>query len=203
MLKIHPTRLRGLCLFGGVLLIMDGIMGLFYIFDPLFVLIQSYLIIGGLIMIVLESKLRFFFCTTHCKKNIEYWAKFLTRIWGRGMFYIFLGTLSIIQYTVLNIAVGVYVIILGIALMLLSYKTVEENKSHTEESIKEKFNQFDRDKRGVIDVRQLEAFLQEMGEAVPTMELHAIADYLDVDRTGSIDFEEFKKWWMTGKPVFL
>ncbi|KAF4758490.1 hypothetical protein FOZ63_023997, partial [Perkinsus olseni] len=41
-------------------------------------------------------------------------AKFLTLLWGRGLFYLFQGSLALVQFTLLYAIVGVYMVVMGV-----------------------------------------------------------------------------------------
>lgn len=42
------------------------------------------------------------------------YAKFLTLLWGRGLFYLFQGSLALVQFSLLYAVVGVYMFVMGI-----------------------------------------------------------------------------------------
>ncbi|KAL4929883.1 uncharacterized protein BDV17DRAFT_260291 [Aspergillus undulatus] len=59
------------------------------------------------------------------------------------------------------------------------------------DQFKEVFSGFDKDGNGDIDAKELGEVMRSLGQAPTEAELQDIIDELDVDRTGTIDFEEF------------
>ncbi|KAL4955329.1 hypothetical protein BDW69DRAFT_160822 [Aspergillus filifer] len=59
------------------------------------------------------------------------------------------------------------------------------------DQFREVFSVFDKDQNGDIDAQELGEVMRSLGQAPTDAELQDIIDELDVDRTGTIDFEEF------------
>ncbi|KAL4940770.1 hypothetical protein BDV06DRAFT_213222 [Aspergillus oleicola] len=59
------------------------------------------------------------------------------------------------------------------------------------EQYREVFSVFDKDGNGDIDAHELGEVMRSLGQAPTEEELQDIIDELDVDRTGTIDFNEF------------
>ncbi|KAL4797618.1 hypothetical protein BDV19DRAFT_358393 [Aspergillus venezuelensis] len=59
------------------------------------------------------------------------------------------------------------------------------------DQFREVFSVFDKDGNGDIDAQELGEVMRSLGQAPTDAELQDIIDELDVDRTGTIDFEEF------------
>ena len=53
------------------------------------------------------------------------------------------------------------------------------------------FGVFDADKSGSISVAELGAVMRSLGQDAPEDQLRALIDEVDVDRSGTIDFDEF------------
>lgn len=57
------------------------------------------------------------------------------------------------------------------------------------------FNKYDTDKSGELDMDEFGVFCSEMGENYTHEQLEVALAEIDGDGNGSIDFEEFYKWW--------
>ena len=67
-----------------------------------------------------------------------------------------------------------------------------------EGEVKNCFNKFDLDGNGFIDKQELAALSQRLGHQLNEDELTAALDDLDLNHDGTIDFEEFCRWYFTG-----
>jgi len=80
-----------------ICVILGGVIGtldlLFTTFAPLDLIDEIYLLGFGLIMFVLDAPLNFKFLM-EVKAAVHKYSKFLTRLMGRGIWYIFLGTMT-------------------------------------------------------------------------------------------------------------
>ena len=63
------------------------------------------------------------------------------------------------------------------------------------EELRSKFNQFDGDGNGQIDLAEFRNLLGELGEELDSAAAEAKFDAIDVDENGLIDFDEFSAWW--------
>lgn len=57
------------------------------------------------------------------------------------------------------------------------------------------FNKYDADKSGELDLDEFETFCRDLGENYTPEQLEVAMDEIDEDGNGTIDFEEFYKWW--------
>ncbi|MEM7590001.1 MAG: EF-hand domain-containing protein [Cyanobacteria bacterium P01_A01_bin.83] len=60
------------------------------------------------------------------------------------------------------------------------------------ESLWKAFSVFDADGSGTISVKELATIMNSLGQQTSPQELRELIKEVDVDRSGSIDFEEFK-----------
>lgn len=65
-------------------------------------------------------------------------------------------------------------------------------------SVREQFNFLDKDGNGSIDVTELETLLRELGFSCEG-DAERIAEELDADKSGTIDFDEFFRWTQNTK----
>ena len=71
----------------------------------------------------------------------------------------------------------------------------EEKK---ENEVKKVFNRFDLDGNGYIDRDELAALSLKLGHNLTEDELNRAVKDLDLNHDGTIDFEEFCRWYFTG-----
>jgi Ca2+-binding EF-hand superfamily protein len=61
-----------------------------------------------------------------------------------------------------------------------------------EEVLKDLFDQFDSEKRGLVSVEDFQRINDLVGERYSASELHEMVEYADKDKDGLINWEEFK-----------
>lgn len=80
--------------------------------------------------------------------------------------------------------------------------TTRHQESEFKQELKELFHQFDTDKSGTIDKTELAAILKAMGKRPQKAKVDALFETLDVDGNGSLEFDEFFKFF-TEKDLLL
>ncbi|KAF4728655.1 hypothetical protein FOZ62_016965, partial [Perkinsus olseni] len=68
-------------------------------------------------------------------------AKFLTLLWGRGLFYLFQGSLALVQFTLLYAIVGVYMVVMGV-LCIAMWKGYQPDLGGVQQTIAEQTGRF-------------------------------------------------------------
>lgn len=61
------------------------------------------------------------------------------------------------------------------------------------------FDAFDKDHSGFIDINELNEVAKELGKALDADELEECMKDLDINKDNKISFEEFSKWWLSGR----
>mmetsp|Transcript_1530 Transcript_1530/g.2296 ORF Transcript_1530/g.2296 Transcript_1530/m.2296 type:complete len:151 (-) Transcript_1530:230-682(-) len=102
---------RGLgCLgfIGGVLTAGASFLGMMNILNPLGFVVEAYTFLFGIAIALIEMQ-------NQCLplSFLERWARFMTTLGGRGVFYVYVGSLSIAKSTFLSFAVGAYMMGVG------------------------------------------------------------------------------------------
>jgi calmodulin len=59
------------------------------------------------------------------------------------------------------------------------------------------YNHFDKDHNGRIDRGEFKELMAALGASAPDDELEARFNAIDQNGSGTIDFHEFKGWWMS------
>ena len=68
---------------------------------------------------------------------------------------------------------------------------MKEMNSSRQKEIKECFDQFDQDKNGIIDKKELYDILKTTGEGVDIMQVDVLFELYDTNKDGKIDFNEY------------
>jgi len=66
-----------------------------------------------------------------------------------------------------------------------------------EEQIKNIFNQFDKNKNGTIEKKELSSLAIALNDPLSPSELSDFFKNIDYDKSGCITFDEFIKYWLT------
>ena len=61
------------------------------------------------------------------------------------------------------------------------------------------FQSFDKDNSGYIDIKELREVSKELGRQMDEAELEECMQDLDQNKDSKIHYEEFKKWWLSGR----
>lgn len=68
-----------------------------------------------------------------------------------------------------------------------------------EEVIAKVFKTFDKDNSGFIDIKDLADVSKEMGRPLDAAEIEECMQDLDTNKNDQISFDEFRKWWLSGR----
>merc|ERR1712226_812622 len=121
-----------MCFGGGVALIVAGIFSLIQIFNivsqPIYYIVNAYQVFFGVVTCITEMKEEFAgkFHTRleHIQEWMHKWAKGLTLLWGRGLFYIFQGLLCTVSCFngYVGLLIGLYVMAMGMVCVQQHFK---------------------------------------------------------------------------------
>ncbi|HKY38107.1 MAG TPA: EF-hand domain-containing protein [Polyangiaceae bacterium] len=67
----------------------------------------------------------------------------------------------------------------------------------TSDPLRDRFDRFDRDGNGKIDEVELTRLLDALGVGFSAAQVRATFEGIDQNRSGLIDFEEFRSWWQS------
>lgn len=68
-----------------------------------------------------------------------------------------------------------------------------------EEVMKKVFSSFDKDNSGYLDVKELKNVSKELGREMDEAELEECIKDLDQNKDNKITYDEFRKWWLSGR----
>mmetsp|Transcript_27568 Transcript_27568/g.56556 ORF Transcript_27568/g.56556 Transcript_27568/m.56556 type:complete len:180 (+) Transcript_27568:73-612(+) len=118
-----PMSFRMLGVLGGSAMIIFGFcafLGKFFSFSMLEAVLQVYTFFFGFIIVMLEGQGMFY--PAEWKNIVKKQAKFLTLLNGRGVFYVFIGTLLMAQWPDFwESLLGVYMVVLGVAMFVVGF----------------------------------------------------------------------------------
>ncbi|CAK9083240.1 ATP-binding cassette sub-family B member 10 [Durusdinium trenchii] len=93
-----PHRIKVGCFAGGAAIVLNGFLSVIDVFDvfdePIYYVVNAYMVFFGVVTMVTESDPSFIQVhetLTPLQKWMHEWAKGLTMLWGRGLFYVFQG----------------------------------------------------------------------------------------------------------------
>jgi hypothetical protein len=76
---------------------------------------------------------------------------------------------------------------------------LKKQREELEGIIIKAFTAFDKDGSGFIDAKELKKISKEMGRELDPSEVDECMKDLDIDKDNRISYEEFSKWWLSGR----
>ncbi|GAB5357447.1 hypothetical protein AAMO2058_000375500 [Amorphochlora amoebiformis] len=192
---------------GGLLTAMLSFLGIFNVLDPLQILVEVYTFFFGILISILEMQhqcipLAFF----------RTWARFLTTTGGRGLFYMYVGSLILAKWTLLSLGVGGYMFAVGCMYVFTSCsnrdsrgeelrkfegESKQKGAAEVKENIKAVWANLDPENDGAIYTIQLGKLCKELGNPLSKEDLREAKKQLDPDKVGEIEFTDFLSWWVS------
>jgi len=128
----------------------------------------------------------------------------LRLLWGRGLLYIFAGSMNVALGWNLTLYTGLGLIVLGIVAIFAgaraSFSLDRLRASVTDEVyLWTKFDSVDHDRDELIGVDGFSNLLWSLGLEVSEPYLQQMFVSIDRERRGLISFDQFKTWWFKGQ----
>ena len=122
-------------------------------------------------------------------------------VWGRGLLYIFAGTMNLTIDWMYVLYTAIPLIILGIMAILsgahASYNLDKMKASLTDEAyLWGRFDSNDGDNDGLVDLSGFADLLWDVGLEFDDVYTYKAFQQIDKDSDGKVSFEEFKRWWI-------
>ena len=78
-------------------------------------------------------------------------------------------------------------------------KYLRERRAEMDIIMLKAFTSFDKDGSGFIDSKELKQVSKECGHELDPAEVAECLRDLDLNKDGKITYEEFSKWWLSGR----
>jgi len=202
-----PMPLRALAFFGGFSMIVGSVVDFIekenYGIPLLFLLVSIYIWIFGLFIITLEGR-PFHLEVPHFHRVILTYFEILRFTWGRGLFYLFSGTIQFCLLTTWNMICGGYMIILGFLAIYVGRRAHKKmdvmcKMIANNDAIRTKFYAYDRDRDGYLNVQEFKEFTESMDIDLSYDDFVAAFTVIDSNSDKKISLKDFQKWWVVFK----
>mmetsp|Transcript_57691 Transcript_57691/g.134970 ORF Transcript_57691/g.134970 Transcript_57691/m.134970 type:complete len:225 (+) Transcript_57691:71-745(+) len=149
MIEQAPHRIKLMCFFGGVAVVFNGIFGVLNVFGAfnnfIFYIVNFYQVVFGIVTCISELHPGFLGqgdtmpdIVDFFQRELHLWAKGLTLLGGRGLFYIFQGSLVVVSSGMLSIGliIGLYMFFVGCLCISLHFKKNPMRADHPEDYVR-------------------------------------------------------------------
>lgn len=195
-----PLTFRMLGFVGGLAMIFSNgiaILDRLFSFNYSGFIIALYGVFFGIIITLLEAPGP---CARYLNSGVRYYAKFLEYTWGRGILFFYCGSLQASNWNILDWAVGGFMIFVGVTAIGVGIAAARELRLvkfaiKDEAMLKKKWEEYDVDKNGSLDVKELTAFIRDAGVDMTRNEIAAAYLALDKNFDDKITYEEMYYWW--------
>ena len=166
--------------------------------SPFTAILDVYIFFFGLVAAALEYKKRLM--TEKWLKILRREALFLSRPYGRAIFYFFCGVLMIAKGGLITFICGLFVTAVGAFIYLSSkqaYNKLYElhTQNLTDKDIETHFKKHDKNGDGKLDTDELGSLCRELGRPLTRNEMESAIFELDADGSGFIEMNELLEWW--------
>lgn len=161
-------------------------------------ILNFYIVLFGLVVSGLESRARIRGVVFAVKVSDSF--RLLTRVWGRGAVYQFLGFVALSQWRLeeLSNIIGGFVMVgigaLNLIVGGLTAKALRGTGSLSVDVANKKFDEADGDGDGLLDEGEFKSLMGSLGVDLNPRLLEAAFVELDINGTGRIDRREFLLW---------
>jgi len=145
-------------------------------------------------------------CCIQMKFKIEFWAKFLSRAWGKSLLYFLIGSFLFLRSGMSWWICGLTNTIVGGIYLLYSiygsYHLRDIRREALElyqDNFEHMFEEADVNKDGFLDYEELHDLSEKIGLHLSANEIQVLVNYLDSDRDGKVSIAEFKIWFEQNK----
>jgi EF-hand domain pair len=76
---------------------------------------------------------------------------------------------------------------------------IKKQRAELESVMIKAFKAFDKDGSGYIDATELRSISKDMGRELDPSEVDECMKDLDIDKDNRISYQEFSKWWLSGR----
>ena len=168
--------------------------------SPVRVFVNALILALGLLGAALEGRAAL--CGTNLALALSRQCRLLSRVWGRGLVYVFASTLALCRVSlaeVTNVAVGWALFAVGVANVATGLAADRrlaalhgERLGH--DRARAAFAEADADGNGTLDSAELAALLVALGLDLSRPQLEAALLEMDTDVDGCVSLREFVEW---------
>lgn len=134
------------------------------------------------------------------QEGVRHYAKFLEFTWGRGLLYVFVGTLQAANNNLVDWLVGTFMVLVGTAAGVAGIKTAHDLRRFRmtlkdERDIKAKFRTYDTGKKGYLTLLELREWIQDAGFTMSSNQ--NVSAYLALNKNfdDKLSQDEMVEWW--------
>eukprot|EP00752_Nemacystus_decipiens_P011359 g10093.t1 len=196
-----PISIKVLSYIAGVMLVVTGFFsffGSFFTLHPVDAVVHFYMFAFGWAILLLEAKSAIL--PQKIVASIHKYCAFTTVVWGRGAFFIFIGTLSLAQWVFIDIVLGIYLVFIGAGMIYWgqeAYKTLDALHGEMKDPsmVESIFHKFDHNHDGTLNVTEMGNLLESLGAIMRPTEVEAAMIIMDHNNDGKVSLAEFQAWW--------
>jgi len=180
--------------------------------SPFSYILNAYITFFSFTLVVFECPTSFFLLES-LRDWFDKWFKAFTRLVGRGIFYIFLGSIVLTGYGFIGYILGVVIIVVGLASIFIGIMLTRKLRAlrsdlqtrfgNDFERIEEQFRRFDSDGDGFVDSVEFGSMCAALGLHLTPTEREYALNLLDHDRKGMIDIYAFSAWFNSRSKEFV
>jgi len=178
-------------------------------FSPLVATTDIFIMFFGLCIMATEAKSQVF--AKSLRRKLDTYARALSLVMGRGAFYIYVGALLSSLSSTINdtfgFCAGFFLFLIGLLYIYTGRVTRQKLKAlrdnmKNEQELKRKFDEFAHGDQK-LDIKELGQLCIDLGTLLSDQELEAALMMLDSNRNGTVEFDEFKRWWQSDEVLFF
>lgn len=203
-----PYSFRVLGLLGGIAMIVTNALAVlprFLTLNFTGAIIALYCVLFGIMIVLLEADTitgggKCPIDGRRLQQGVRFYAKFLEKIWGRGLLYFFVGTLQISNWNLIDWIVGGFMMLVGVMACVAGVKVAHDLRRvratiKDEKDLKTKWKKYDKGSKGFWSMDDLSAFIKDSGKNLAQNEV--VAAYMAINRSmdDKLSYEELKAWW--------
>ncbi len=192
--------LRVTAFFGGAAIVFSGLYGFQqhgldgFSYNVLIITLFSWL--AGTFIVLLEGR-QFLLDSSSFHRFISNYLNILQYIWGRGIFYMIVGSLHICLGSYSSTIVGSYLVLIGFISFVIGLAINARLKRLLKPSLERHltrnvFDFYDIDNDGFINAENFRNLINGLG--IEEVDIEFEFDRLDADKDGTISFTEARDW---------
>jgi len=202
-----PWMLRFLLVSGSIGMMVTSVLQFYFDVDDINVrsiVIAVYTFTIGIVEIVLDSRFALaqspVGCRAKMRGTITSYFNVLRLLWGRGAMCVVAGTLHIAQMSLMSIASGTFLCVIGACAIILgaqASRSLEMLKSSItdEDFLWLEFSKQDGDQDSCLDPNEFAIFISNIG--LDFDDLYTLKAFNSIHKRSRslVSFHEFKRWW--------